>query len=69
MDRKDLANLIFPDAKDISYYEEKYPRRNQKKEQLLQDLPKVLQVMYILEVYTNVQFQEKWQIKQMECFS
>ena len=28
MDRKDLANLIFPDAKDISYYEEKYPRRN-----------------------------------------
>jgi len=28
MDRKDLANLIFPNAKDISYYEEKYPRRN-----------------------------------------
>ena len=28
MDYKDLANLIFPDAKDISYYEEKYPRRN-----------------------------------------
>ena len=28
MDNKDLANLIFPDAKDISYYEEKYPRRN-----------------------------------------
>ena len=28
MDYKDLAELIFPDAKDISYYEEKYPRRN-----------------------------------------
>ena len=26
----DLANLIFPEAKDISYYEEKYPRRNLK---------------------------------------
>lgn len=30
MDRKDLANLIFPNAKDISYYEEKYPRRDLK---------------------------------------
>ena len=28
MDYKDLANLIFPDAKPISYYEEKYPERN-----------------------------------------
>ena len=28
MDYKELANLIFPDAKDISYYEEKYPGRN-----------------------------------------
>ncbi len=28
MDRKDLANLIFPDIKEVSYYEEKYPRRN-----------------------------------------
>ena len=25
---KDLADLIFPDAKEISYYEEKYPERN-----------------------------------------
>ena len=25
---KDLANLIFPDVKEISYYEEKYPERN-----------------------------------------
>ena len=28
MDYKDLANLIFPDAKEISYYEEKYPEGN-----------------------------------------
>ena len=27
MDSKDLANLIFPDAKDIAYYEEKYKKR------------------------------------------
>ena len=30
MNYKDLANLIFPNAKDISYYEEKYPERNLK---------------------------------------
>ncbi len=30
MDSKDLANVIFPDAKEISYYEEKYPERNLK---------------------------------------
>ena len=34
MDYKDLANLIFPDAKEISYYEEKYPERNLPVEQL-----------------------------------
>ncbi len=28
MDYKDLANLIFPDAKPVEYYEEKYPERN-----------------------------------------
>ena len=28
MDYKELANLIFPDAKPISYYEEKYPARD-----------------------------------------
>ena len=28
MDFNELADLIFPDAKDISYYEEKYPVRN-----------------------------------------
>ena len=30
MDYKELANLIFPESKDISYYEEKYPERNLK---------------------------------------
>ena len=30
MDYKDLANLIFPEAKEISYYEEKYSERNLK---------------------------------------
>ena len=30
MNYKDLADLIFPEAKDISYYEEKYPRRELK---------------------------------------
>ncbi|MBO4816160.1 MAG: glutamate--tRNA ligase [Clostridia bacterium] len=28
MDFNELAELIFPDAKDVSYYEEKYPERN-----------------------------------------
>ncbi len=30
MNYKDLADLMFPDAKEISYYEEKYPERNLK---------------------------------------
>ena len=30
MDYKNLANLIFPEAKEINYYEEKYPERNLK---------------------------------------
>ena len=30
MNYKELADLIFPNAKEISYYEEKYPRRNLK---------------------------------------
>ena len=30
MDYKDLANLIFPEAKEIKFYEEKYPERNLK---------------------------------------
>lgn len=38
MDYKDLAELIFPDVKDISYYEEKYPER---------DLPEGAQVVRV----------------------
>ena len=30
MNYTDLANIIFPNAKEISYYEEKYPKRNLK---------------------------------------
>ena len=30
MDYKELADLIFPNIKDVSYYEEKYPERNLK---------------------------------------
>lgn len=30
MDYQDLANLIFPEAKEISFYEEKYPERDLK---------------------------------------
>jgi glutamyl-tRNA synthetase len=30
MDYNYLANLIFPNAKEISFYEEKYPKRNLK---------------------------------------
>ena len=30
MDYKELSNLIFPEAKEITYYEEKYPERNLK---------------------------------------
>ena len=30
MDYKDLADLIFPNSKEISYYKEKYPRRDLK---------------------------------------
>ena len=30
MDLKELADLVFPDAKDISYYEDKYPARDLK---------------------------------------
>lgn len=30
MDYKDLANLIFPEVKEIAYYEQKYPERNLK---------------------------------------
>ena len=30
MNYKELADLIFPDARPVEYYEEKYPERNLK---------------------------------------
>ena len=33
MDNQKLANLLFPDAKDVSYWENKFPRRNLDKTQ------------------------------------
>lgn len=30
MDNKELANLIFPNAKEIAYYEQKYKKRELK---------------------------------------
>lgn len=33
MDNQKLANLLFPDAKDVSYWENKFPRRNLNKTQ------------------------------------
>ena len=47
MDSKDLANLIFPDAKDYTYYEEKYVARSYQRVQLLQDLLQVQQDLFI----------------------
>ena len=38
MDRKELSDLIFPEAKEVSYYEEKYPER---------DLPEGAQVVRV----------------------
>ena len=38
MDRKELADLIFPDVKEVSYYEKKYPER---------DLPEGAQVVRV----------------------
>ena len=58
MDYKDLADLIFPDAKPIEFYEEKYPERN---------LPEGAMVLFILELFTKLYLQELLQIKLMEC--
>ena len=35
LENKELADLIFPEAKDISYYEEKYPKRDLKEGQMV----------------------------------
>ena len=44
MNYKDLADLIFPNAKEISYYEEKYPNRNLKEGAVVTDMHQAQQV-------------------------
>ena len=40
MDYKKLSELLFPDVKDISFYLEKYPKRNKKEgEEILRFAP------------------------------
>ena len=55
MDYKDLANEIFPDAKDISYYEEKYPRRDLKEGAIVtRYAPSPTGVMHIGGLYQSL---------------
>lgn len=66
MDYKDLANLIFPNAKDIKYYEEKYPERNLPEGAIVTRFAPSLRGMYILADYINLKLHGKWQNKQKE---
>ena len=47
MDYKDLANLIFPNAKPISYYEEKYAPRNLPEGAIVTRFAQVLQGLFM----------------------
>ena len=52
MNYKELADLIFPNAKEISYYEEKYPRRNLPEEaQVLRVAPSPTGNVHIGTIY------------------
>ena len=46
MDCKDLANLIFPDVKDYTYYEEKYNKRSTDIKSNLFDFISVFLLLY-----------------------
>ncbi|MDE5830731.1 MAG: hypothetical protein K2H53_03530 [Clostridia bacterium] len=55
MDHKEFANLIFPDAKDVSYYEEKYPIRNLKEGAMcLRFAPSPTGFVHIGGIFTSV---------------
>ena len=52
MNYKDLADLIFPNAKEISYYEEKYPERDLKEGAIVTRIaPSPTGVMHIGGLY------------------
>lgn len=55
MDYKDLADLIFPHAKDIAYYEEKYPKRELKEGAIVtRYAPSPTGVMHIGGLYQSL---------------
>ena len=55
MDYKDLADLIFPHAKDISYFEEKYPKRDLKEGAIVtRYAPSPTGVMHIGGLYQSL---------------
>lgn len=55
MDHKELANLIFPNIKDRSYYEEKYPNRNLKEgAMVVRFAPSPTGFVHIGGIYTSV---------------